>query len=234
MSQQLLCWHAQGAKTRLAKAEQALELLLEAQLGAGHSRKGQGCSDDEACSYDSWPAGMQDDYIDSDAEAADSHDDSTASSGDRALMTMNSTSKIASANIKPEKSTSIKAKASEKMKLSGQCLEQKAQGLNGSASEAPGGKGREVIDDSHPDSFSQVDLSRPQQEIETLFPLFPVMPCLDQTNAWRSLSPVSSYDYMPVACSHRRHLTVCRLVTPSLRIEICAVCAQQSVTALSS
>lgn len=177
-----LCWYGQGAKARLAKAEQALELLLDAQLGAGHLGTGQGCSDDEACSNDSWPAGIQDDYIDSDAEAAaDSDDDSTPSTEDRALNTMNSMSRKATANPEPVNSKSNSAKANKKMKMSEKITQQKAPGLHSSANEVPGGKWREVVDDSHPDSFSQIDLSRPQQEIEAQFPLFPVRPFPDIT-----------------------------------------------------
>ena len=58
---------AQGAKGRLARAEQALEALLDAQLMRQQHHSEDGCSDS-----DGFPADLQDDYIDSDAADTDS------------------------------------------------------------------------------------------------------------------------------------------------------------------
>lgn len=122
-----------GAKANLAKAEQALELALEAWLTAGQSKK-----HDVACSSDSWPAGMQDDYVDSDAEVAADADSDDSSADDR------------------------------------QPVSQQKQHDTGNAETSQGNSRlTDVVDESHPDSFSRVDLSRPQQEIKTQFPLFP-------------------------------------------------------------
>lgn len=124
----------QGAEAKLAKAEQALELALEASLTAGQSKK-----HDDACSIDSWPADMQDDYVDSDAEVAADADSDDSSADHRRPVSQ------------------------QKQRDSGHA-------------ETSQGSSRliDVVDESRPDNFSRVDLSRPQQEIKTQFPLFPV------------------------------------------------------------
>lgn len=150
----------QGAKKRLAAAEQALELVLEAQLATGQSSK---C--DEDGSEDSWPAGMQDDYVDSDAEvAADSDSDSNNST-----MKQDANGQYNSSEGRLLAMMSAKA-GNGAVQQSGL----KAKSREGSEGEVQGSNWRLVNDESQPDSFSQVDLSRSPQEIKTHFPLFPV------------------------------------------------------------
>lgn len=67
----------QGAKARLRKAEQALESILDAQLGF-RQRNNMAGTDDDCSSSDSFPVNFKDDYIDSDAEASSSDDDKSA------------------------------------------------------------------------------------------------------------------------------------------------------------
>ena len=74
----------QGAKARLRKAEQALESILDAQLGF-RQRSNMAGTDDDCSSSDSFPVNFKDDYVDSDAEASSSDDDNSA----RKLAAMN-------------------------------------------------------------------------------------------------------------------------------------------------
>ena len=67
----------QGAKARLRKAEQALERVLDAQLGF-RQRNNMAGTEDDCSSSDSFPVNFTDDYIDSDAEASSSDDDKPA------------------------------------------------------------------------------------------------------------------------------------------------------------
>lgn len=143
----------QGGRARLAKAEQALEVLLDARLGAGPSGAGQGSCDDDAMSNDSWPSGLQDDYLDSDAEAAADSDDSN---GDD------------SSSLAASRAPSHGQEGSNKAQQNTQ------KGRAGGVNSPKEWHWEEVVDDSNPDSFSQVDLSRPPTEIQTQFPLFPV------------------------------------------------------------
>lgn len=149
----------QGSKERLAKAEQALEALLDARLGAP-SAAGQGNSDNEPGSDDSWPCGWQDDYVDSDAEAADSSGDSSGVADSRGAS-----------NRKPTNS-SLQSKG--RAELGRGRAQQEAHRSRAVACASTGGQWEEIVDDSNPDSFSQVDLSKPPAEIQTQFPLFPV------------------------------------------------------------
>lgn len=69
------CWVPQGAKARLRKAEQALEVVLDAQLRFRWESNASS-EDDDASSF-GLPANFKDDYIDSDAEASSSDSDSS-------------------------------------------------------------------------------------------------------------------------------------------------------------
>jgi len=68
-------WCPQGAKARLRKAEQALEVVLDAQLG--FRRENNDSSEDDDASSFGFPANFKDDYVDSDAEASSSEGDSS-------------------------------------------------------------------------------------------------------------------------------------------------------------
>ena len=76
----------QGAKGRLARAEQAFEALLDAQLRCRqHDPEEDGCSGSEG-----FPADLQDDYIDSDAGDIDSDADERQQA-DQSLQAQNPT-----------------------------------------------------------------------------------------------------------------------------------------------
>ena len=141
---ELLWLGVQGAKSRLARAEQALDALLDAQLRfRQHEPQQDGCSDS-----DGFPADLQDDYIDSDA--ADTDSDGSLQDAEPLH------SQIATGQqTGPGPGLALTAGASKHCK-----------------SEQPVWKS--VIDDSRPPSFSQVNLSRPEKEIRTQFPMFPV------------------------------------------------------------
>ena len=129
---------AQGANGRLARAEQALDALLDAQLRSRqHDPQQDGCFDSDGS-----PADLQDDYIDSDAADTDS-DDSLQAAEPLQIAARQQTG------------LGVKAGASNHYKA-----------------EQPAWKS--VTDDSNPPSFSQVDLSRPDKEIRSRFPMFPV------------------------------------------------------------
>lgn len=141
-----MLWRAvQGAKGRLARAEQAFEALLDAQLRCQqHDPEQDGCSGSEG-----FPAEPQDDYIDSDADAADSND------SQEAVQPLQP-------QVKP-----------------GQAGRQHpGLGVQQGASRSPTAKQplwEAVVDDSHPPSFSQVDLSNlTETELRMRFPMFPV------------------------------------------------------------
>ncbi len=141
-----MCCGSQGAKARLAKAEQALESVLDAHLG--FQRNDGSDHEEEDSSSSGFPANFKDDYVDSDAEASSSDDDDV-------------------------KATSSKP-ANGKYTAKKQRLD--AEGADDIASQHDEDNWEVVIDDSNPPSFSQVDLSRPETEIQTQHPLFPVSP----------------------------------------------------------
>ncbi|KAL3133670.1 hypothetical protein ABBQ32_008175 [Trebouxia sp. C0010 RCD-2024] len=135
---------AKGAKGRLARAEQAFEALLDAQLRCRQHDPGEdGCSGSEG-----FPADLQDDYIDSDADDIDSND------SQQAVLSLQS-------RLNP-----------------GQACEGLGLGVQQGASRSPTTKQlvwESVIDDSNPPSFSQVDLSSlTETELCMQFPMFPV------------------------------------------------------------
>ena len=135
---------AQGAQGWLSRAEQALDALLDAQL-----RSRQHGPQQEGCSdSDGFPADLQDDYIDSDAADTDSDDSLQAADSLHSQA-------AASQQTGPGPGLGVKAGASRHCKAEQPIWES-------------------VIDDSNPSSFSQVDLSRPEKEICTRFPMFPV------------------------------------------------------------
>lgn len=139
---ELLLHGAQGANSRLAQAEQALEALLDAQLmSQQHDPQQDGCSDS-----DGFPAGLQDDYIDSDAADTDSDDSQSVQS--------------------------LHSQVAARQACAGSGLAGKGGAGKHCQAEQP--MWESVVDDSNPPSFSQVDLSRPEQEILTNFPMFPV------------------------------------------------------------
>ncbi|KAL3133669.1 hypothetical protein ABBQ32_008175 [Trebouxia sp. C0010 RCD-2024] len=134
---------AKGAKGRLARAEQAFEALLDAQLRCRQHDPGEdGCSGSEG-----FPADLQDDYIDSDADDIDSND------SQQAVLSLQS-------RLNP-----------------GQACEGLGLGVQQGASRSPTTKQlvwESVIDDSNPPSFSQVDLSSlTETELCMQFPMFP-------------------------------------------------------------
>lgn len=137
---------AQGAKGRLARAEQALEALLDAQLTSQQQHPQQdGCSDS-----DGFPANLQDDYINSDAADTDS-DGSQPAQPLQGLLH----SRVAARQACAGPGLTVKGKTSKHCQAEQPMWES-------------------VVDDSNPPSFSQVDLSRPENEIRTRFPMFPV------------------------------------------------------------
>ena len=135
---------AQGARGRLAKAEQALDALLDAQLRSRqHDPQQDDCSDS-----DSFPADPQDDYVDSDAADTDSNDSLQAAEPLHSRV-------IARQESRSGPGLGVKAGASK------HCTPKQPVWQS-------------VVDDSNPPSFSQVELSRPEKEIHTCFPMFPV------------------------------------------------------------
>lgn len=137
---------AQGAKARLGRAEQALEALLDAQLAR---RMYDPAEEEENCSTNGDVSiNFKDDYVDSDAPESNSDDGAAA------------------AHHSCTGATHHQASAG-----------QRNGGSQGASKEDTSKPAWEpVIDDSNPPSFSQVDLSRPESNICTRFPLFPVSP----------------------------------------------------------
>lgn len=139
---ELLLHGAQGAKGRLARVEQALDALLDAQLTSQqHEPQQDDCSDSNG-----FPANLQDGYIDSDAADTDSDDS-------QAVQPLHP--QLAARQACDGPGLAVKGKASK------HCQDEQPMWES-------------VVDDSNPPSFSQVDLSRPEKEIRTRFPMFPV------------------------------------------------------------
>ncbi|KAA6419505.1 MAG: hypothetical protein FRX49_10603 [Trebouxia sp. A1-2] len=132
-----------GAKARLREAEQALEVVLDAQLG--FRRESNASSEDDDASSFGLPANFKDDYIDSEAEASSSDGDS---SPNRAAAVG---SALQARGCQPD------CKSSEANHDAG------PDGINWEAN----------IDDSSPPSFSRVDLAQAERDIWSQFPLFP-------------------------------------------------------------
>ncbi|KAL0045239.1 hypothetical protein WJX82_001458 [Trebouxia sp. C0006] len=125
-----------GAKARLRKAEQALEVVLDAQLG--FRRESNASSEDDEASSFGFPANFKDDYVDSDAEASSSDGDSS-----------------------PKRAAAVDSAL-------------QASGCQSDCTSGPDGINWEaIVDDSSPPSFSRVDLTQPERDICTQFPLFP-------------------------------------------------------------
>ena len=133
---------AQSAKGRLARAEQALEALLDAQLRSQHHDPQQ----DDYIDSDGFPANLQDDYVDSDAADTDSCDG-------QAVHPLHS--QVGARQACVGSGLAVKEGANKQCQAEQPVWES-------------------VVDDSNPPSFSQVDLSRPEKEIRTRFPMFPV------------------------------------------------------------
>ena len=134
----------QGAKARLIKAEEALEAVLDAQLGFQ-----QGGADQEDCSSNSsFPADIKDDYVDSGVDASSSDDDS---------MTSPVSQMAAATDQADAKRRKLDVRASSQRQAEDTDINWEA-----------------VVDHSHPPSFSQVDLSKSEKEIQMQYPRFPV------------------------------------------------------------
>ena len=137
---------AQGAKARVSRAEQALEALLDAQLAR---RTHVSAEDEDDCSSSGdFPTNFKDDYVDSDIPESDSDDGVTVAHHNETIF------------------------VDHQQALARQC--NGASQCESKQSTAKSPAWEPVIDDGNPLSFSQVDLSRPENEIRTRFPLFPV------------------------------------------------------------
>ncbi|KAL0039653.1 hypothetical protein WJX77_004437 [Trebouxia sp. C0004] len=132
-----------GAKARLRKAEQALEAVLDAQLGF-RQENNDSSEDDDASSF-GFPANFKDDYVDSDAEASSSGVDSSPNSA------------AAVGGALQARGCRSDCKSSKPYQDSG------PDGIDWEA----------TVDDSNPPSFSRVDLAQAEWDICTQFPLFP-------------------------------------------------------------
>ena len=136
-------WHwQQGAKGRLDKAEQALERILDAQLGYQRTSH---ADEDSTSTSSGFPASFKDDYVDSDREA----DSSEVCGG---------------------------AIGAPQCRFGPADVKKRKLGVEPQSTECKEGSWEAVVDDSHPPSFSEVDLGKPEKDIQTQFPLFPVSP----------------------------------------------------------